>query len=39
VHTKSSFKSAMSVRTMVRIDCGEFEKLEEDLLKRQENLR
>lgn len=39
VHAKSSTKSAMSVRELARIDCGKFDKLEADLLKRQKSLQ
>lgn len=38
VHTKSSSKSAMSVRLLLRIDCSEADRLENDLLQRQRRL-
>lgn len=39
VHTKSSTKSAMSVRHLSRVDCAEAAKLEANLLERQEALK
>ncbi|MEJ8573987.1 hypothetical protein [Microbaculum marinum] len=39
VHTKSSTKSAMSVRPLVRIGCEEADDIEADLLARQEALK
>lgn len=38
VHTKSSDKSAMSVRPLTRIDCTEADKIEAELLERQKQL-
>ena len=38
IHTKSSDKSAMSVRMMKRLDCNDARALERDLLKRKEAL-
>jgi hypothetical protein len=38
VHTKSSDKSAMSVRPLMRIDCAEADKIEAELLERQKEL-
>lgn len=39
VHTKSSYKSGMSVRPLLRIDCGKFANLEAELLRRKKSLR
>ena len=39
VHTKSSTKSAMSVRTLLRLECSRAAALEADLLQRQKRLQ
>ena len=39
VHTKSSDKSAMSVRRLSRINCRQFDTMEAELLQRQQSLR
>jgi hypothetical protein len=39
VHTKSSSKSAMAVRRLARIDCGEADRIENGLLERQKQLQ